>query len=606
MKHIGKMIYSLRCEKKISQKNLARGILSVAELSRIENGTKEVSSLILETLLQRLGKSLDRLEYMASNEEYREICLKEMVYQELACEEYEVVEALLVEYEAYEMGNNVLCQQFLMQIRAVIEFVKKKDTRQCYRKLREALELTHTEWEEEKLEEAYLCTQEIQILLAMYDMCFIEQTINTEKILKLVRYIDTHYTDKKERAKVYPQAVWLAGRVAFTEGNFGKAYELYQAGEQCLAENGVLLLMSKILEDEKCCLEKMGRQEEIHEKEKEIAAIDFLYENVQKKKTEEDILFFVLKSYQGEVVISNELLRELREAKGVSQEEISEGVCAQETLCRIETQKRAPKRKTVREIFEKLDYDRQFFQGYVVADDYYTYELAGAINENWYKKNKEEAYRLVEELEKILDLSIPVNRQYIGHENLQRKIEEGLINREEEFEELRKLLRYTMKDFSGQVYREPSREEFVLINHMALCLKKLGRMEEAEELYQQVDERYKGSVVEARNHATSKFLFYVNYVGLLEEEDKLFEAETTGWKGINFMLDCQRGDAAASLLANIGCVYEKSSIKEEKERGKACFQNSYRLMLLYQHQKDADRMKKYYKSRYISDVDQSI
>ena len=241
MKHIGKMIYSLRCEREISQKNLARGILSVAELSRIENGTKEVSSLILETLLQRLGKSLDRLEYMASNEEYREICLKEMIYQELACEEYEVVEALLVEYEAYEMGNNVLCQQFLMQIRAVIEFVKKKDTRQCYRKLREALELTHTEWEVEKLEEAYLCTQEIQILLAMYDMCFIEQTINTEKILKLVRYIDTHYTDKKERAKVYPQAVWLAGRVAFTEGNFGKAYELYQAGEQCLAENGVLL-----------------------------------------------------------------------------------------------------------------------------------------------------------------------------------------------------------------------------------------------------------------------------------------------------------------------------------------------------------------------------
>ena len=187
MKHIGKMIYSLRCERDISQKNLARGILSVAELSRMENGTKEVSSLILETLLQRLGKSLDRLEYMASNEEYREICLKEMIYQELACEEYEVVEALLVEYEAYEMGNNVLCQQFLMQIRAVIEFVKKKDTRQCYRKLREALELTHTEWEVEKLEEAYLCTQEIQILLAMYDMCFIEQTINTENSPRFIK-----------------------------------------------------------------------------------------------------------------------------------------------------------------------------------------------------------------------------------------------------------------------------------------------------------------------------------------------------------------------------------------------------------------------------------
>ena len=209
----------------------------------------------------------------------------------------------------------------------------------------------------------------------------------------------------------------------------------------------------------------------------------------------------------------------------------------------------------------------------------------------------------MEELEKILDLSIPVNRQYIGHENLQRKIEEGLINREEEFEELRKLLRYTMKDFSGQVYREPSREEFMLINHMALCLKKLGRMEEAEELYQQVDERYKGSVVEARNHAASKFLFYINYVGLLEEEDKLSKARKVGWQGINFMLDCQKGDVAASLLANIACVYEKLPSKEEKEMGKACLRNCYRLMLLYQHEKDADKIRIYYENKYDFDMD---
>lgn len=371
MKYIGKMIGSLRCEKEISQKDLARGVISTAELSRIENGTKEANSLILEVLLQRLGKSLDRLEYIASNEEYQEICLKEMICQELACEDYEMAEMLLTEYEAYGAENNVLCRQFVMQIRAVIEFVKKKDIGQCFQKLREALELTCMEWEEEKLEEMYLCTQEIQILLTLYYLRLLEQTVKGEEIVRLAEYIDSHYTEEKEKVKVFPQAVYLAGRVAFAEGNFGKAYKLYQAGKQCLMENGVLDLMSKILEGEKECLEKTERWEEAAEREKTLAAIDFLYEQAQKEKTEEEMLFFVLKSHQKDVV--------------------------------------------------------------------------------------------------ILDLSIPVNRQYIGHKELQRKIEEEKLRWEEICDELIRLLRYTMKDFSGQVYRELSIEEFAIINHMALC-----------------------------------------------------------------------------------------------------------------------------------------
>lgn len=600
MKRVGEMIYSLRCEKNIPQKKLARGILSVAELSRIENGTKEASSLVLETLLQRLGKSLDRLEYMVSSDEYHEICLKEMVRQALACEDYDVVEVLLEEYEEYELNSSVLCRQFAMQVKAIVEYIKTRDTRQCYCKLRNALELTYTGWDNDKKEEVYLCTQEIQILLGMYYIRLMEQSISRDKIEELVKYIGAHYTEKTERAKIFPQAAWLAGRAAYADGDFGKAYNFYQLGEECLAENGVLVLMSKILEDEKCCLEKLGHLEEITKKEKELKAIEFLYECVNKKMATEDILFFVLKSHQGEVVVSNELLRELREAKGLSQEQVSEGVCTQETLCRIETQKRTPKRKTVREIFDKLDYDRQFFQGYVVSDDYYAYELVGAINESWYKKNNEEAYRLLAELEKMLDLSIPINRQYVEHQKIQRKMKEENTRRETQLEELEKVLGYTMKDFQGWLYRGISRTEFVIINHMAFCLKRLGRMEEAETLYRQVLERYRNDTIDAGNHATTKFLLYTNFVGLLEEENKVDEAEELGWEGIIFMLNCQRGDAAASLLANIGCVYEKIM---EKEKAEVCFRNCYYLMRLYHHFKDASRMQKYYKDRFGVSID---
>ena len=596
------MVYSLRCEKKMSQKELARGVVSIAELSRIENGTKEVSSLILETLLQRMGKSLDRLEYVVSNDEYREICLKGMIRQALANEDYVVAEMLLGEYEAHELKGSVLCCQFAMQVKAIVEYIRTRDTICCRKKLENALALTYS-GDDCNAEKVYLCTQEIQVLLAMYYVQHIEKNINAKKIEELVQYVDEHYTDQKERAKIYPQAAWLAGRAAYAEGNFGKAYKFYQLGEQCLSENGVLVLMSKILEEEMCCLEKMGRREQIHKKEKELLAIDFLYECVKKKRTTEDILFFVLNSHQEEIVVSNELLRELREAHGLSQEQVSEGICTQETLCRIEKQKRTPKRRIVREIFDKLDYDRQFFQGYVVSDDYFAYELVGAINENWYKKNKEEAYQLTKKLEKMLDLSIPVNRQYIEHEYLQQKVEEGQISRVEAVEELKRLLQYTIKDYSGKIYRTPTRQEFVIINYMALCLKKLGYKKEAEKLYRQVMEYYQKCNVEARGHMASEFLLYINYVGLLEEENCLIEAQEIGWQGINFMLDCQKGDVAASLLANIACVYEKLASDEEKEFAKKCLRSSYILLQLYQHQNDALSVNKYYQGKYNSDID---
>lgn len=68
-------------------------------------------------------------------------------------------------------------------------------------------------------------------------------------------------------------------------------------------------------------MEQYGKVQEI---EKNITAIDFLYKNTEKYETKETILFFILKSYQGEVIISNELLFELRKTKSMFQEESSE------------------------------------------------------------------------------------------------------------------------------------------------------------------------------------------------------------------------------------------------------------------------------------------
>ncbi|MCI9137001.1 MAG: helix-turn-helix transcriptional regulator [Lachnospiraceae bacterium] len=56
---IGKMIYSLRLEKNMSQEDLCRGICSVTTLYRLETGERRPDILVFQALCQRLGKTAD-------------------------------------------------------------------------------------------------------------------------------------------------------------------------------------------------------------------------------------------------------------------------------------------------------------------------------------------------------------------------------------------------------------------------------------------------------------------------------------------------------------------------------------------------------------------
>ena len=51
-KKLGYMIHELREKQGRTIENAARGLLSEAELSRVENGTKEIEYLVMEALFE--------------------------------------------------------------------------------------------------------------------------------------------------------------------------------------------------------------------------------------------------------------------------------------------------------------------------------------------------------------------------------------------------------------------------------------------------------------------------------------------------------------------------------------------------------------------------
>lgn len=242
-----------------------------------------------------------------------------------------------------------------------------------------------------------------------------------------------------------------------------------------------------------------------------------------------------------------------------------------------------------------MDVERGTYYGFIEADDYCLYEKVRLQKRNWGKGNYEESITLLKELEEELDLSKTLNLQFVETTRFSVS-RRGKIASEQEIEELKKILRYTMKNFEDEVYRVPFRQEVVILNMIALSYKRSGKREDAISIYEQIYKRYKNSQVLNVHHAVSEFLLYTNYVAVLEENDELVKAEQIGKEGIELMLECQRGDIAGTVLGNLACVYEKQ--EERKELAENCLRNSYYLLALYKYEKDKEILQEAYKKLY--------
>jgi len=610
MKHsVGEIIYTLRKEAGISQKELADGLLSIAELSRVENGEREEDKFILEALLQRLGKSADHFEIYATAEEYQILLLRELIEKNLLDKKLQLAAVLLVEYQESPLAKKSIHEQYQHQMRAVNYFLADGDRGNCIQNLLYALSITvsETKWKQEKWDGIHFCSQEIQIFLMLGGVWIENEEIKrASKLLKKIwKYIDWNVTDEAERAKLLPKCAWLRGEIYYIEGKTEKSYKICEKGKECLAKNGNLIVMDKLLGLEERCLKELGREKEREIIQKQLSAVEDLYRLAGFKLLEEKILCLLLTSEHSETLISNEVVREVRLSSGLSQEELCEDICSRETLSKIENGKQSPKRGKLQAILEKMGEKRGRYYASVDTEVSALHEKVRLYKRSWYQKEREKAGILLNEIEEELDMTNPVNQQFVESCRLTEKVERKEIDYKEALLELEKILKYTMKNFKRDIYRIPYEEEFTIINCMALYSRRAGDKEEAKRLYSQLLEKYEESGTEEIHHNVPLFLLYTNYTGLLEVMDELEEAEKIGKRGLQLMVESQRGDVAAKLLGNLSCVYEKKGTVEDGKLCEICMRQSYWLQVLYQLEKDSLVVKKVYEKKYDKNLERT-
>lgn len=595
---LGIILAGIREKAKVPQKYIADGIISPNFMSKLERGEKELDYVVMETLFERLGKCADKIEKGITNDDYQLIRLRDEIADCISKNNPKCAKSLIEEYTTWaDMKNNVH-KQYLMKVKALIQYLENRDAKACMNQLMEALQITHAHWNQNG--NMYLCNQEIRIFLLIAYMKIelgelqeVEDKLRTGCIALL-----HHYTDGEEQVKVYPHAMWLLAKVCFLQNRVEEAFMVAQKGKECLSENGSLMPMYSLLELETKCLQQLNKQELLQENTQYREAVKFLYEAVKEQMPIEEVGQLLQCSQQREYIILNYLIKEVREAKGMTQEQLCEGICEQESLSRIESGKRNPHRKVLYQLLKKLDINREQYYGFIIADDFTLYEKVRDYRRCGPRNEKEKETILFKEIEQGLDTSIAINRQFV---EMERIYLENKLQEEEKIEALTKILHYTMPEINNKElpYRIPFRAEYSLLNRIAIAYRKQGMIKEAVQIYERIQEEYEYSQVKMKYHAVPGLTFYPNFSGFLEVKNELVKALKKSDEGLEFAISICRADIVGDILANRSCIFEKTKNRKAEEE---CLRNSYAFIKLYNVNKIKSIVQKKYSEKYGKDL----
>lgn len=305
---VGDIVRRMREEAKIGLEQLSRGLCSVATLSRIEAGEREMELLLAWRIFQRLGYKIDKYELYATEEELQQWEQRSQM-EELVCREDTERLACAIQTYRQQWGKRVeenpLQRQFLAYMQGLLD-MQKGDFQEAKELLEAAAEEIVPSLEE-TVGNAALGEMELEILNALSDIY--EHMGEVEKSEKLREMLLENIGREKKRVKIYLKLYTElfckhARNMMETKGSV----RTLNAAETCL----------QILQEEKktCCLPELLHiqakcLEDLFQKKGEVKEVMlkswqkayYIYRLYEKQEEAEKIRKYLEETYQWDCII---------------------------------------------------------------------------------------------------------------------------------------------------------------------------------------------------------------------------------------------------------------------------------------------------------------
>lgn len=440
---IGEMIHDARKQRNVRGKQLCRGLCSEAALSNYENGERIPDSLLFYTLIGRLGKGIDRFCIMISDEDGEYYRWRKETQDAVWKEDWVKLEQLLKTYHDMYVVENRIQEQYSLYLSYVVLIRRYKKYDEAFRTIERALRCTvphPLQWDSAT---ELLCADEIHVFL-LYLMALMQGNMIEGRdayclFQKLEDYVVTWVDDTFEKSKIIPRLVCI---------------KIHLFGAKLSTEERILC--------EKMALEILKKSSEIYDMPEILRLLLLDLEEINSKeysqylKQREALVYYLKKYGYGDVFYPEKwygvryqyyLVKEYllfgRERVGLTQEKLSEDICAVETYSRIENGKVHPSTKKFSQLLEKLNLRMGYYQSQIITDNLEDLELMTRQRCAYCSEEFQEEQELLNELRKRLDMNLTENRQYIDFLQAITDFDFERIDEEEQVRRFEEILKYS-------------------------------------------------------------------------------------------------------------------------------------------------------------------
>lgn len=600
---VGKTLLALREAKGIAQEELCRGLCSKTALSRYESGDRVPDRLLLNAFLQRMGKAADKMTTVIHIGEYEYLLWKKKALQAVERDDMEALQQLLEKSEAKDIScNENLQSQFYDWMQAIIEERKEGNIESGIRFLCQAIALTMPDVLITGDISYRISVEEIQLIVELARLLVrAGQKQEAERRLEqVIAYSEQYYDDYEAKVKILPKAVKALSPLLIEEQKYMECMLLCERTIQLLCWQGILYDLADLMEYYLQCSKFGFRTEQAVRYEKQLEALKQVYAEygADMDRPEHTMRFY----WNQEIYLVDEVIRQCRIEKGISQEELSEGICTPETLSRIESGRRAPNARNFYALMEKLETEQDYFRPGLDTSDFLLLEKQKEMERAVSLRNWEEAERLLNELKQELDENNLRNHEILTAVencilfNTRRLSADQFISACEEMlgceEKWWTTEQIRLKFLSGK--------EMKLLNYIALVYDSQGKKEEAIYIWENILQK----LYESKVTLTDRYRVSMTAIGNLSsaygEVGRLNDCLKMCKEGIELCLDSGRGVRLATFLVNMA---EAMGVNEEKKKACRCYvRQAYYISDLFSVKASNKYVERFYKKNYEENI----
>lgn len=571
----GKLIHYERQKADMSLDELCYGLCSHTFLMRVEKGERACEKILSDALLQRVGVSADKFIYIINPEEQGWLLLREEMIAAVEEGNEEKARPLLEKYRKMTEKQSKLHRQLLLLCEVMLQWKTGGDRAAMLLSLTEAWQITMPDITMREIGDRRLTLTET-VLVMMYSRIMEEDGRVSEAesaYERSLQYLED-FVDEEDSVKLYPQIAYRLAELYLSKNRIKEAVTVAEKAIAMLKVRGRMFYLRQFLE----ILSEYG--ELMPEERKEVrdicSSLKWLYETYGVK---EQVWIWNIPFGMAEIELCGNLIRARREALGMSQEKLAEGICDPVSISRIERNEVTPKRQIFKQIMEKIGMTGGSLEAVTQVESPELFDLAVKISLFLAASKGREAEPFILELEKKMKHTDKFSRQFLLNVKAVSLYNQKKISAEEHADMQMEALRLTMPRMSLDKLNKWcfSSRESCIINTISYSYDKMDKREEIIQILQILQRHYENKPFALSHYVSGYELTMRNLGNVLGNAGRFEEAIEASKKGIRLDLMESRGIILSTMLYDCGWDMEqlwdggKYTKEESLHYVKACY-----------------------------------